>query len=168
MSLKKTISISFLSFIITLFLVICLIPTTNTVVTHADSGTLNSEEFTTVETTDTSTYGVFTSLSIALDGDNGEVWAIAKNKITIFPSTVRVIVELYSSFTYQESHLNMTLEAKNNIADLDMGKTLEARASTKGEQKYWKARMYYKVDNKDWVEQSTETILLDKNGVFVM
>lgn len=168
MSLKKIINISFLSLIITLFLVICLIPTANKVVSHADSRTLDSEEINTVEITDTSTYGVFTSLSISLDGDNGEVWAIAKNKITIFPSTVMVIVELYSSFTYQESHLNMTLEAKNNIADLDMGNTLEARANTNGEQKYWKARMYYKVDNKDWVEQSTETILLDKNGVLVM
>lgn len=127
-----------------------------------DKNTLIDEDYT------ASTYGVFTSLSLAIDGNNGEVWAIAKNKITIFPATVRVIIELYSSDTYQNSHQSMTLVAKNNINDLDMGHTIEARTSTNGKQKYWKARMCYKVDNDDWTVIVTDTILLDKNGVLII
>lgn len=113
-------------------------------------------------------YGIYTRITLSLDGGNGEMWATAKNKLTIFPATVKVVVELYSSYTYQESYTNMTLVCKNNIDDLDMNSSIEARSSTNGEQKYWKARVYYKVDSNDWQELVTDTGLFDANGVYVM
>ena len=46
---------------------------------------------------------LFTSLSISLNGGNGKVWATVKNDFTLFPSTVLVIVQLYTSYNYCES-----------------------------------------------------------------
>lgn len=113
-------------------------------------------------------YGLFTNLTLSMDGENGEVWAKVKNTFTLFPATVYVYVELYSSFTYQDSYLNMQLMSKNYTKDLDMNNSIEARASTNGEQKYWKARMYFKIDKDDWKDRMTDTYLLDKNGLLVM
>ena len=53
--------------------------------------------------------GLAANLTISIDGGNGEVWAKAKNNFTLFPSTIYVYVELYSSQTYQESYANMKL-----------------------------------------------------------
>lgn len=111
--------------------------------------------------------GLYTSLSLSINGGNGKVWATVKNDFTLFPSTVKVIVELYSSDTYQESHLNMTLVSINNIDDLDMGKTIVAEASTGGVQKYWQARMRYKIDNGSWENRNTTTVLYDAEGNYL-
>lgn len=113
-------------------------------------------------------YGLITNLTFALDGGNGEVWVTAKNSFTLFPAAVNVIVELYYSYDYQDSYTNMTLAGKNSISDLNMGSSIEARASTDGQQRYWKGRMYYKIDNKDWQEKVTDTVLYDGNGVVSM
>lgn len=109
--------------------------------------------------------GWYTKLSLSLCGNNGEVWAEVKNEFTLFPASVIVYVYLYSSDTYQDSYTNMTLENRNYISDLNIGKTVEARVSTNGEQKYWKARAYYNVDNKGWKNQVTDTLLLDAQGL---
>lgn len=113
-------------------------------------------------------YGIFTSLDLALDCGNGEVWATVTNTFTLFPAVVRVVVQLYCSDTYQENHSTMTLVCRNSIDDLNMNQSIETRASTNGEQKYWKARMYYKVDAKDWKENETVCALIDGDGVYVM
>ena len=94
--------------------------------------------------------GWHTSLSLSLNGGNSKVWATVKNDFTLFPATVNVIVELYSSSEYQESYQNMTLVATNSISDLDMGKTIVAESSTGGVDKYWYGRMRYKIYNKAW------------------
>ena len=113
-------------------------------------------------------YGLFTSLTLSIDGGDGYVWATAKNSFTLFPATVRVILELYSSETYQESYTAMNLESRVEINDLNIGKSIIAKAAINGVQRYWKGRMYYKIDSKDWQEQVTRTWLYDVNGVEIL
>ncbi len=111
--------------------------------------------------------GIYTSLSLSINGGDSKVWATVKNDITIFPSDVYVVVELYSSNTYQESYTDMELVSINSTPDLNMGKTITAEASTGGVQKYWHGRMRYKVDNGAWKEGSTGTMHYDGDGTFL-
>jgi len=113
-------------------------------------------------------FSLVTKLELTIDGGNGQVWAIAHNKISIFASSVPVIVEIYSSDTYQDSYTNMTLESRNYINHLKSGKSITATASTNGQQKYWKGRMYFNIDNKGWSEEVTSTWLCDANGYPVL
>ncbi len=112
--------------------------------------------------------GIYTSLDLKIDGGNGYITATVKNKISIFPSTVYVIVQLYSSDSYQDSWQNMTLVSQNSITDLDMGKSISTSASTNGMKKYWQARTYYRIDKKDWSSRNTATYLFDENGIIVL
>ena len=116
---------------------------------------------------DVSTRGIYTSMALLIDGGDGKVWATAKNDLTIFPSAVMVIVELYTSDIYQELYTNMELVARNTIKDLNMGEVLVAEASTGGVQKYWHGCIRYKVDNKTWKELSTGTVSFSANGTFL-
>lgn len=43
------------------------------------------------ELNDVEPYGLFTSLSISINGGNGKVWATVKNDFTLFPATVIVV-----------------------------------------------------------------------------
>lgn len=113
---------------------------------------------------DVSPLGLYVSLSLSINGGNGKVWATVRNDVTLFPATVYVIVELYSSDTYHESHLDMELVATNSIADLNMGKSIVAECSTGGVQKYWQARMRYKKDNSGWKSEATNSWLFGPNG----
>jgi len=108
--------------------------------------------------------GIFTSLSVSLNCGDGMVWATARNDMTLFPATVSVYVELYSSVEYQSSYLKMTQESYSYTSDLDMGETLTATVATGGVQKYWMARIYYRVDNKDWSEKTTSVQLISGAG----
>lgn len=114
-----------------------------------------------------STRGIYTALSLSINGGNGRIWATVKNDLTLFPSTVFVIVELYSSETYCESYLDMELVSRNSTIDLNMGDTIVAEAMTGGVQKYWHARMRYKRDNDAWKEGSTGTLLYSADGTFL-
>ena len=109
--------------------------------------------------------GLYTDLQFSLHGENGQVQASVKNKFTLLPSTVTVNIELYRSDSFKESVADMTLAASNYIYDLDQGKTITATASTDGKQSYWKARAYYKVDNKPWQETFSETVLFTADGI---
>lgn len=109
--------------------------------------------------------GLYTDLQFSLHGENGQVQASVKNKFTLLPSTVTVNIELYRSDSFKESVADMTLAASNYIYDLDQGKTITATASTDGKQSYWKARAYYKVDNKPWQEAFSETVLFTADGI---
>lgn len=114
-----------------------------------------------------STKGMYTSMALLIDGGDGKIWATAKNDLTIFPSTVMVIVELYTSHVYQDLYTNMELVARNTTADLNMGETLVVEASTGGEQKYWHGCIKYKVDDKPWKELSSGTLSFSANGTFL-
>lgn len=109
--------------------------------------------------------GLYTDLQFSLHGENGQVRASVKNKFTFLPSTVTVNIELYRSESFKESVADMTLAASNYIYDLDQGKTMTATASTDGRQSFWKARAYYKIDNKPWQETFSETVLFTADGI---
>lgn len=117
-----------------------------------------------LDATEPTTRGLYTALSLSINGGNSRVWATVKNDFTLFPATVIVVVELYSSNTYYEDYRQMTLISRNTTPDLDMGDTIRAEASTGGVQKYWQARMRYKVDNNAWAEKVTDSLLYDGNG----
>lgn len=108
--------------------------------------------------------GWFTYITASLTGGNSYVTAVAKNEFTLFPSTIRVIVTLYSSNTYQENIANMTLESTATTDNLDIFATLEASAYTGGVQKYWRGRVEYKFDNDDWATLETATVLCNGDG----
>lgn len=116
---------------------------------------------------DAQPYGLYTSLSISINGGNNNVWVTVKNDLTIFPSTVYVIVQLYSSDTYCEDYNKMALAASNSTLDLDMGKSIVAKANTEGQQQYWIGRMRYRVDTGSWKEKTVGPALYDANGNFV-
>ena len=113
------------------------------------------------------TRGIYTSLSLSMDGGSGRVWATAKNDFTIFPSTVKVTVELYCSDVYYASYEKMTLAAQNSIDDLNMGESITVNCSTGGKQKYWQGRMVYKIDNKAPESKVTMVMIFDANGNFI-
>ncbi len=119
------------------------------------------------ELNDVEPYGVFTSLSISINGGNGKVWATVKNDFTLFPATVIVVVMLYSSESYTESYESMDLVSTNTTNDLNMGKTVSTEASTGGVAKYWIARMRYKIDSKSWASKATEVCKIGADGEFL-
>ena len=108
--------------------------------------------------------GLYTKISLTIGASGNDVWAEAHNDFTLGKSTVQVYVELYSSLTYQESYRDMTLESRNYIADLNINKSIDTTAHIDGVQRYWRARVNYKLDNKDWTSKETATYLLDVNG----
>ena len=107
---------------------------------------------------------LFTLLSLNIGAENGEVWAAVKNEFTLGFSTVRVYVQLYSSYTYKESYTNMTFESQTYIEDLNIGETVRTAASTNGEQKYWMARARYRINSGDWEEKVSSLWLIDGDG----
>ena len=115
------------------------------------------------------TRGVMTKISITLGcSDGSNVWADAHNDFTLGLSTVSVYVELYSSLDYQESVDNMQLESSNYQEDLDMYKTLTTTAPINGVKRYWRARVKFKQDNKDWQSKETATYLVDVDGRLII
>lgn len=111
--------------------------------------------------------GFFTSLSIIIDSGDGKVIASVKNDFTLFPSTVKVIVQLYSSEAYTANYLDMKLESTNETEDLNMGSKIMTEAATGGVEKYWLARMDYKIDSKNWVSKETGVCRISANGEFL-
>ncbi|MBD5087015.1 MAG: hypothetical protein HDT32_06660 [Clostridiales bacterium] len=112
-------------------------------------------------------YGLVTNISLSLGANSEVVWAKAHNDFTLGMSTVQVYVYLYSSLEYQDDYNQMTLENSAYIYDLDIHKSLEVSAPINGVQKYWKARVEFKLDNKDWNSKETKTYLIDTNGKVV-
>lgn len=110
---------------------------------------------------------LFTSLSLAINCGDGKVWATVKNDFTLFPSTVIVIVMLYSSDTYAESFEYMDYVCANVSNDLDMGNTLTVESPTGGEEKFWLARMRYKINNDDWESKQTTACRISADGEFL-
>lgn len=119
------------------------------------------------ESNSVSPYGLTTSLSLSINSGNGKVWATVKNDLTVFSSTVIVIVQLYSSDTYAESYTQMELVCMNSIADLDMGKTISTEAETGGVEKFWLARMRFKIDGGSWSSRQTGACRISASGDFL-
>lgn len=111
--------------------------------------------------------GLIANLSIRMGSEGDRIWGQAKNNFTLFPSTIEVYVELYSSTEYPYSFREMELEAEDYTADLNMGDALRVYASTGGEQKYWLARMRYKFDDRNWAEELTPIAIYSADGEFL-
>lgn len=147
------------------FMIFAVLITFNATANMAFAETSTHKEGTSAIKNDNATpMGIYTHLSLSINGGNGKIWATVKNDFTLFPATVTVIVELYSSDTYQEYHTNMTLMGSNKINDLNIGKTLTIECSTDGVQKYWQARMRYKIDSGGWNSEATSSLLFSADG----
>lgn len=112
-------------------------------------------------------YGLHASVSVQMQCNSTQVWASAKNDFTLFPSKVYVEIVLYSSTAYTENVSSMQEEARNSIADLDMGKSIEARADIDGRDLYWRARIRYNRDNGNWVTKETATYYILGDGTLI-
>lgn len=110
------------------------------------------------------TRGLYAHLDVSVSSDNNYILGQVKNVFTLFPSTIVVYLELYSSEVYTEDHTQMTLEGSNMTYDLNQGEILEVRVSTGGRQRYWKTRIKYKFDDRDWVESETNSYLYSADG----
>lgn len=110
---------------------------------------------------------LFTQLSISLNGGAGKVWTTVRNDFTFLPSTVMIILQLYSSKIYCEDYHQMEMVSSSSTMDLDMGKTLTVECSTEGEQKYWLGRMRYKIDGGEWQEKVAGVGLYSSTGEFL-
>ena len=107
---------------------------------------------------------LFTNLTLSIGGSNGEVWAEVRNDFTLGFATVMVYVELYSSASYYESHTNMRLENRTFTSDLNIFQTVGVSAPTGGVQRYWLARMRFKINSGEWEDRVTNAWLFDGDG----
>jgi hypothetical protein len=119
------------------------------------------------ESGDAQTRGLMTRISISIGSYGDIMYARAANDLTIGFSTVQVYVYLYSSPNYQYTYRNMTLEKVGYTADLNWRDKIEVLVPINGEEKYWRARMQYKFDNKDWVSAETNTYLVNADGMLL-
>lgn len=164
---KRKNSLKLFGLIISLILFLFLSNIYNANIVKADTYKETEYYNGTIDEEDVSPRGLFTNLTLAIGGGNGEIWADVKNEFTLFPATVWVYVELYSSDTYQEFYTTMKLEKMGSIADLDMGNTIRISVPTGGKQRYWQARMRYRLDQNDWQSKSTPTFLYGAEGDFI-
>ncbi len=109
--------------------------------------------------------GIMCTINISLNGDKeGTMTATAKNTFTLGKATIRVIVELYSADFYATDSSQMTLVASNEIADLNIYKSISASEYTYNKMLFWCARVRYKFDNEDWAAKETKVTLYDANA----
>lgn len=170
MKLQRIIKIATVLLICTLFVMLTfgIMSVKNIYKVYAETENLVSSEDPEIQdNTQQSVYGVTTSLSLSINSGDGKVWATVKNDFTLLPSTVVVIVQLYSSDTYAESYTEMELVCMNSIADLDMGKTISTEAETGGVEKFWLARMRYKIDSNVWQSRQTGACKISGDGEFL-
>lgn len=160
---KKKIWLALIIILVVAMSVVCCFSGFITVSANTDTAVITeiTEE---QQTEDEVTPYLFTSLALGIGGGNGEVFADVKNEFTLGFATVPVFVELYSSVTYQDKYDKMTFEGRNYIDDLNFLETIKVTAPTNGVQRYWMARMKYKVDNGSWKEDTTSVWLFDGNG----
>ncbi|MDE7079828.1 MAG: hypothetical protein K2O95_06925 [Clostridia bacterium] len=128
------------------------------------SNNVANAQTTECEEPEAETRGISTSISVTLGVKDGSVCAVARNDFTLGISTIQVYVELFSSTTYSENVNDMRLICYNYTADLNIYKSIETSAPIAGEQKYWRARVRYKMDNQSWVSKETRTALIGADG----
>lgn len=109
--------------------------------------------------------GVMTAVTIKLvaNGD-GTVTATAKNEFTLGNTKLQVIVELYALVFFPMDYTEMQKVAWNQIDDLNIFESISATSPTRGQQKYWCARVLYNKDDQGWVSKTTGIRLIDANG----
>lgn len=114
---------------------------------------------------DIETKGVFVTVGVKLQGNgDGTVSAIARNDFTLGNTILAVKVELYASVYFPMDYTEMQKVAWHETYDLNIFDTLSATSPTRGQQKYWCARVMYNKDGEGWKSDVTPIILLDANG----
>lgn len=114
---------------------------------------------------DIETKGVFVTVGVKLQGNgDGTVSAIARNDFTLGTTILAVIVELYASVYFPMDYTEMQKVAWNETYDLNIFDTLSATSPTRGEMKYWCARVMYNKDGEGWKSDVTPVIRYDANG----
>lgn len=111
--------------------------------------------------------GLFTNISIGVSGSLSHITATAKNEFTLGPSTIKVIVKLYSSNEFQNSADAMTLVSSDSTPDLNIFEQIQTSAPTGGVQKYWRGRVEYKFDTAAWKIAESDTFLFHADGTRV-
>ena len=111
--------------------------------------------------------GLFVTVSISINGGNGQVWTTAQHEFSLFSTTVEIYVFLYYSTTFTTDYQDMTLACYSYASNLGRGDTLTATASTGGEQRYWIGRMYYSIDNREWESRIVGPKLYSSTGVYI-
>jgi len=86
---------------------------------------------------------LFTQLELVLGFSNGKIYTQVTNNFTLFPSTVPVQINLYSSLTKTTDVNKMTLEGYSHSNDLNMGESLIVYSSTHNEDRYWVGYVIY-------------------------
>lgn len=134
----------------------------------AKAQTMSAEEAAIEEEADATVEarGVFVKLSLSMSGDgNGNITATVRNDFTLGYSTVRVIVELYSSTKYTNDINEMQLESRAITADLNIYKSISTTAKTNGVMKFWRAQLEYLHDTNPWQTEQTKTILYTADAI---
>lgn len=111
------------------------------------------------------TKGVYVVVSVDLlaNGD-GTVTARARNDFTLGTTILAVKVELYASVYFPMDYTEMQKVAWHETYDLNIFDTLTATSPTRGQQKYWCARVMYNKDGEGWKSDVTPIVLIDANG----
>ena len=138
--ITKTKKITVISILLVAVLLFALISTFAFAVAYADTEEDVKEEV--------QPRGLMCKISISLKGDKEcTMTATAKNEFTLGKSTIRVIVELYSADFYAKDSSEMTLVASNEIADLNIYKSISVSEYTYNKMLFWCARVRFKLDS---------------------
>ena len=113
------------------------------------------------------TKGIFVKITLSVTGGNNQVQATVKHDFSIFPTTVNVYVFLYYSTSFTVDYQDMELVCFDHSSNLALNDTLTVTASTGGEQRYWIARMYYKIDDREWENRITGPVLCSATGELI-
>lgn len=115
----------------------------------------NSAFATTINNDDKISLALFTKLELELCSNTDyTVTAVLTNDFTLFPSTVKVGLYLYSSLTKTTDISKMTLEGSVYSPDLNMNTDIRVTASTHNEDRYWVGYAIYYKNN---TEQTYQT-----------
>ena len=114
---------------------------------------------------DVETRGLLVYVVLDIKGDgNGLVTATATNQFTLGTTTLAVKVELYASETKPIDVSEMDLVTGSYIDDLNIFKSITAKAYTGGKAKYWCATVMYNKDKRGGKCDNTEVVHYDANG----
>lgn len=109
--------------------------------------------------------GVYVVVTIDIKGNgDGTVTAKARNQFTLGNTVLAVKVELYASVYFPMDYTEMQKVAWHETEDLNILESITATSPTRGETKYWCARVMYNKDGEGWKSDVTGIVRYDANG----
>ena len=101
----------------------------------------------------------FINISLTVAEENGQVTATASHDFSVLQKNVKIYVLLYYSETFTADHNEMTLADYAFDGQLSKGESLTVTAPTGDEERFWIARIYYKINDGRWEEMFAGPIL---------